>query len=182
MSVVTDTMVLFWGNEDYMSNFYHCKNPFPIPGVDNSPMFTNSEAVFMSYKAIEFQDSQAAADICRVKYYAWECKKIGRRIKGFDEVIWEQVREDRMFKACVAKFVYNPDLAQRLLATGDKILVEASPYDKIWGIGLSVADKRALDQSQWQGQNLLGKVLMRVRKQLRWEQSDKQLFIKNDYR
>ncbi len=68
-----------------------------------------------------------------------------------------------MTVGCREKFRQNPPLAAALLATGDTILVEASPYDRIWGVGLKWNDPRILDQSLWLGTNLLGKALMKVR-------------------
>jgi len=179
MSVVTDNMVLFWRETDFMSNFYRCKNAFPVLELEDSPLFTNSEAVFMLYKAIEFDDDQAVHDIIKVRHNALDCKKIGRRIKFFNDADWANVREERMFNACLSKFAYNNDLAERLLATGDKILVEASPYDRVWGIGLAEGDSRALDPTKWVGLNLLGKVLMRVRNILRMEKTINELLNTN---
>jgi ribA/ribD-fused uncharacterized protein len=72
-----------------------------------------------------------------------------------------------MVDGLISKFTQNPDILKILLDTEDKILAEASPYDKIWGIGFAEDDPRAKYQSQWQGKNLLGKVLMRVRERIR---------------
>ena len=81
-----------------------------------------------------------------------------------------------MYEGCYAKFSQNPDMKEQLLATGDTIMVEASPMDKIWGIGRKASDPLARKIAQWKGLNLLGRVLMQVRETLREEQraSDKQ--------
>ncbi|WP_199169863.1 NADAR family protein [Rhodopirellula bahusiensis] len=73
---------------------------------------------------------------------------------------------DEGFEAVVAKFIQNSHLLEFLLGTGDAVLVEASPYDRIWGIGLKADDERAKDPVTWQGQNLLGFALMDVREEL----------------
>jgi len=77
-----------------------------------------------------------------------------------------KVRFDAVYEGCLAKFQQNPDAAKVLLATVGLEIVEASPYDKVWGIGMSANDPRAINKSQWQGDNLLGLVLEKVREQL----------------
>ena len=94
-------------------------------------------------------------------------KKLGRQVRGFDQAIWETYKYALVMQGNVCKFAQNPALKQFLLSTGDKILVEASPYDRIWGIGLSAADPRAQDPRQWRGRNLLGFALTEVRDILR---------------
>jgi len=104
-------------------------------------------------------------------------KKLGRTIKGFDQNIWEKNREKIVYDANLAKFTQNPGkayfidnnnnccsgLKEQLLATADKMLVEASPLDKVWGVGLAPNDPRVYDPAQWKGKNLLGNALMKVR-------------------
>lgn len=94
-------------------------------------------------------------------------KKLGRQVKGFDETAWEQHRFALVLQGNVCKFSQNPALKQFLLSTGNRILVEASPYDCIWGVGLSAEDPRIQDPRQWRGQNLLGFALTEVRDILR---------------
>ena len=88
-------------------------------------------------------------------------------MRNFDEQTWVLKREDLIYKGLYEKFKQNPELANKLLSTGDKLLVEASPYDRIWGIGLSSDEKNAWDTDKWLGTNVLGKVLMRVRSDLK---------------
>jgi ribA/ribD-fused uncharacterized protein len=90
-------------------------------------------------------------------------KMIGRKVAGFDLRIWEKKRESIVFVGCREKFAQNPGLRSVLLATAPTELVEASPYDLIWSIGLGERDPRITDRSQWRGKNLLGITLMRVR-------------------
>jgi ribA/ribD-fused uncharacterized protein len=95
------------------------------------------------------------------------CKRIGRMIDGFDAEKWSKVSFQIMVDVNYAKYSQNPRLKALLLSTEDKIIVEASPYDTIWGIGLHWENDDCLDESKWKGQNLLGKALMEVRNQLK---------------
>ena len=90
-------------------------------------------------------------------------KTLGREIVGFDEYEWNKHKYQFVLDSNLAKFSQNQLLKEFLLSTGTKILVEASPYDKIWGIGLGASDENIANPSLWQGQNLLGIALMQVR-------------------
>ncbi len=94
-------------------------------------------------------------------------KALGRQVRGFDERLWGEVRYSVVLSGNYYKFTQNPAMMRFLLATGDKILVEASPLDKIWGIGLGRQSENASRPSAWRGQNLLGFALMEVRDELR---------------
>ena len=94
-------------------------------------------------------------------------KRLGRRIKPFDEARWQQARFDIVVQGNEAKFRQHPALGAYLLDTGDRVLVEASPVDAVWGIGLAATDSKAADLAQWAGLNLLGFALMEVRSRLR---------------
>ena len=96
-----------------------------------------------------------------------EQKRLGRLIEGFDEDTWNKVAVDVVTKGNFAKFSQNPEMKEWLLSTQDKILVEASPYDKIWGVGLREDDPQILDREQWDGTNWLGVALSNVRDMLR---------------
>ena len=160
----TDDYVLFWGDEDIYSNFYPCE--FTL----NDHKYHWSEQAFMYLKAITFSDVEIAKEISEMhpdKNTPLQCKKLGRKIKNFNDMIWNNLSSEVMYNACYAKFSQNKLLSDQLLNTGNRIIVEASPYDKIWGIGLSETDPDALDKTKWKGQNLLGEVLMRVRSNLR---------------
>jgi len=93
-------------------------------------------------------------------------KQLGRQVSGFRQSVWEANREEIVFRGNLAKFTQNESLRIELLETGDRVMVEASPYDKIWGIGMRADDSRAVQPSDWKGLNLLGKVLMQVRAEL----------------
>lgn len=95
-----------------------------------------------------------------------DIKAYGRAVRNFSPSKWNAVKFDIVVKGNTAKFSQNPELKRFLLSTGDAELVEASPKDRIWGIGLSEDDPRAVDKSKWPGQNLLGQALMQVRDRL----------------
>lgn len=156
---VTDTHYYFWGG--ICSNWY--TSEFTLWGIT----FNCSEQAFMYAKAIKFDDAEIATQILH-EYEPSRQKKLGRLIKNYDDAIWNEVRYDIMVEILRAKFS-NPQkslITKELLATGDRIIVEASPYDKIWGVGLSEEDIRILDERNWKGYNLLGKALMQVRSEL----------------
>jgi ribA/ribD-fused uncharacterized protein len=91
---------------------------------------------------------------------------LGRRVRNFDEEMWIKHRYDIVVDASLAKFGQDKDLKAFLLGTGDRVLVEASPTDRIWGIGMTGRDERAGDPAQWRGLNLLGFALMQARAEL----------------
>ena len=93
-------------------------------------------------------------------------KGLGRKVKNYDEQIWGRVRFEVVVKGNYAKFSQNDNLKKILLETKDAILVEASPYDRIWGVGISKENPDIYNPTKWRGQNLLGKALMEVRKKL----------------
>ena len=93
-----------------------------------------------------------------------EVKALGRDVKPWKEDLWKKHRLNIMTNICLAKFKANPALTEQLLATGNKIIVEASPYDNIWGIGMRDSDDGVENPKNWQGLNLLGEALMNVRK------------------
>jgi len=95
-----------------------------------------------------------------------EAKKLGRAVRDFAEAPWVARRYDIVLAGSLAKFGQNPELLSFLQRTGDQVLVEASPTDRIWGIGLSADAPGARDPSSWHGLNLLGFALMQARAQL----------------
>lgn len=124
--------------------------------------FENAEQYMMWRKAIVFGDTDVAWKILATTNPK-EIKALGREVKNFDDKIWGNVRFDVVFMGNLYKFTQNPELKEALLNTKG-ILVEASPYDKIWGIGLSEADARKTSPESWPGKNLLGVALTRLRK------------------
>ena len=159
----TDKYVFFWDGE--FSNWYPCRHKnIRYKGLT----FFNTEQAFMWEKAIFFGDMETAKQIVENPDPA-RCKKLGRLVKGFDAEKWSEVSYDIMVAVNYAKFSQNGILKNILLETEDKIIVEASPYDKIWGIGLHWEDDDCLDMAKWKGENLLGKALMCVRNKIKLE-------------
>ncbi len=127
--------------------------------------FNCAEQYMMYGKAVLFGDADTAAKILAADHPRAH-KALGRQVMGFDPGIWNREREGIVKAGNRAKFTQHPALLEQLLATRGTTLVEASPYDKIWGIGLAASDPRALDPAQWKGQNLLGKILTELRDEL----------------
>lgn len=90
-------------------------------------------------------------------------KVLGREVRGFDDAVWVAHRYGIVVRGTAAKFAQSPDLGAFLRATDTRVLVEASPVDRIWGIGLARDDERAGNPLRWRGLNLLGFALMEVR-------------------
>lgn len=93
-------------------------------------------------------------------------KAAGRSVRGFDEQAWATARFDLVVAGNLAKFRSNPELSAFLAAIRPRVLVEASPRDRIWGIGMTAGHPDAAAPSRWRGTNLLGFALMNVRDQL----------------
>jgi len=127
--------------------------------------FTSGEQWMMYQKAILFQDFENAMLILEMKDPK-KIKKMGRKIKNFDEKIWGQNKLDIVYHGNLEKFTQDDDLKKQLLATKDTILAEASPYDKVYGIGMYPSDPNVQYPEKWKGENLLGQALMKVRKKL----------------
>ncbi len=147
---------LFFGADDAFSNWHPCR--FAYHGVE----FSSVEQFMMFSKAKLFGDEKASAEILNARYPK-DQKAIGRTVKGFDLATWEAKREAIVYVGCREKFAQNPGLRSLLLASAPTELVEASPYDRIWGVGLGERDPLILDKANWQGTNLLGVTLMKVR-------------------
>lgn len=157
---ITDEYVFFFIYKDFLSNFYPCN--FTYRGF----MFDNSEKAIMWSKAMHFGAVEVANQILQAPNPR-EAKRLGRsRQIPFVESEWEKVREKVFLDVLRAKFD-TPHMKQKLLDTGDRKLVEASPYDEIWGVGLSENDPRIFDESEWKGLNLLGKLLMQIREEVK---------------
>lgn len=157
MERITDKYVFFWNSE--LSNW------FPVKFRYKNLNFFNSEQAFMWEKAVYFGDMTIAAQILKTPNPK-DNKALGRKIKSFDAGKWLIDGYPIMVAVNMAKFGQNSRLKSVLISTEDKIIVEASPTDIVWGIGLHWEDDRVLDEKNWRGMNLLGKALMEVRKKL----------------
>lgn len=152
-------MVLFWQADEIPCQWY--PSTFTVDDVE----YNCAEQYMMAQKAILFNDQDALEEIMDTDDPR-EQKRLGRTIANFDPDIWNQHAIDIVVKGNYAKFSQNPELKQWLLNTQDKILVEASPCDKIWGVGLRENDKRILNRQNWKGSNWLGEDLSTVRAML----------------
>lgn len=125
----------------------------------------------MYKKAICFNDKEIADQILATNDVA-KIKALGRKVRGYDDSVWDKVRQGIVHDGLLAKFSQNKELKECLLNTGDAILAECSPFDRIWGIGLSIKNPDSLEQVKWRGRNLLGFTLMQVREELKNKVSD----------
>lgn len=160
--IETATMVLFWQPPGVFGQW--TDSVFTVDGVT----YRCAEQFMMAEKARLFGDEATRAKILASESPR-EHKALGRAVKNFDGAVWDAACLDIVVRGNLAKFGQDPRLRAALLATGDKLLVEASPLDKIWGVGLRADDPRIHDPANWRGQNLLGEALMRVRAALRAE-------------
>lgn len=149
----------FFTEASPFSQWYRCA--FEEGGV----RFGCAEQYMMHGKATLFDDADTAALILAADHPR-DHKALGRKVKRFDDATWKRERERIVKAGNRAKFTQNAELLAQLLATRGTTLVEASPYDKIWGIGLAATDPRAQDPATWKGQNLLGKLLTELRDEL----------------
>jgi ribA/ribD-fused uncharacterized protein len=162
-----EDFVFFWHeyphgpvHKSCLSQWYACN--FCVSGIE----YFTTEQYMMASKALMFKDLDIYQQIFQTKM-PQEFKNLGKLVKNYDDAVWNLHKDRIVVEGNYAKFSQNPALKNFLLSTGNKILVEASPYDKIWGIGLEESDDRVLDPAQWQGENHLGFALMTVRDMLR---------------
>ncbi len=152
-----DRFVFFWGGPFSQWAKYRI--------VINGKTYVTCEQFMMAEKARLFGDKDAETKIMETNDPRQQ-KSFGRKVKNFDAEKWSDACEEIVYQANLAKFSQHEELRNRLLATGDRIIAEASPQDAIWGIGMAEGHINVADTTLW-GQNLLGKAIMRVRKQLK---------------
>ena len=129
--------MFFWGHKKFneitntcLSQWYECK--FTVDGVE----YHTAEQYMMAQKAVLFKDDELLQEIMSADNPA-VYKKLGRQVRNFDSDVWNEHKFQIVVNGNMAKFSQNPELLDFLLKTGDRVLVEASPYDRIWGIGLA---------------------------------------------
>ncbi|WP_019946402.1 NADAR family protein [Hymenobacter aerophilus] len=138
---------------------------YPAAFTIDGNMYPTAEHYMMAEKARLFSDETTRQAILKA-VHPNEAKKLGRRITPFEEARWQAARFDVVVRGNVAKFYQHPELREFLLGTSNRVLVEASPVDAIWGIGLAQESPHAAHPKEWRGLNLLGFALMEVRSQL----------------
>ena len=159
-------MICFHNPEEengYLSNWY--LSEFTVEGIT----FSSMEQYMMYKKAMLFQDRETAGKILQTDDVA-EIKALGRGVRNFDDQIWIKSREEIVYKGVLEKFRQNPELSAQLKETGEDVIAECAVKDRIWGIGLSMKDEDRFCMDRWKGQNLLGKILMRVREEIEYRQ------------
>ena len=132
--------------------------------------FITAEHYMMYHKAKLFGDDKACEKVLRAGN-AGEAKARGGEVIGFNQEVWDEKRFEIVVNANLAKFSQKNELSEFLINTGKRVLVEASPVDKIWGIGLAQDNQASENPNTWKGLNLLGFALMEVRDQLINQQS-----------
>lgn len=138
---------------------------YPANFTIDGQTYLTAEHFMMANKAVVFGDSEAYEAVLRGAT-PQDAKRIGREIRGFDAARWQAVCFELVVEGNAEKFSQNPSLRDFLLDTGDRVLVEASPVDRVWGIGVAADDPRAANPEQWEGENLLGFALMEVRRRI----------------
>lgn len=154
----------FWGhttnssyvNESCFSQWY------PSPFITDGLTFPTAEHYMMWYKAFAFDDQESVRQILESSDPS-TAKKLGRSVTNFKESTWNAIKYLVVVKGTRDKFNHHPAMKEFLMATGDAVLVEASPYDKVWGIGMREEDEGVDNPRNWKGANLLGYALMKVR-------------------
>ena len=171
---IYDKHVAFWGS--FLSNFYPCtfilNKPFDviyeINNIDESErkdfVWKSSEQCFMAHKAHCFMDFKTLADSMSTEDPK-EAKKLGRKVKDYDDEIWSSLRKAIMKKVVFEKFSQNEELKSLLLSEEfrGKTFVEGSPFDKVWGVGMDWRNPDIDNDENWKGEKLLGKVLTEIR-------------------
>lgn len=151
----------FYSTSHPFSQFHEA--PFEAKFRDEVLKFTCAEQFMMFMKAVTFKDEQTMKKIIESPYDPKFYKAMGRKVKNYDDAKWASVRYQYVVMGNKLKFGQNPRLKQTLINTGDKVLVEASPYDAIWGVALASGNPLLKNPRTWKGTNLLGFALMEVR-------------------
>ena len=167
-----DTHIYFFTKEDIFSNF--ATTPFiyekkikDIFGERTDKYYLDcSEQGYMFEKCLYFGQLEMAQK-CIETRNPKEVKNIGRSIPNFNAEIWNKVSFDKMYNVLMSKYTSNQESKISLIKSGNKTLVEASPYDLVWGVGLSKYNDDILQEEYWRGENRLGNVLMKVRKDIK---------------
>lgn len=156
---VTDKHVFFYSWRDPFSNHYQSSMPFGTPIHEQEGVsFRTGEHMMMYEKAMLFGDVETAKEILSV-YRAQDAKMLGRKVKGFNNKLWDDSKEKIVERICYCRLVYDTDLRRSAIIHRLRCrnFVEASDRDRIWGIGMNEDHPMIHDERNWLGQNLLGK-------------------------
>lgn len=165
---ITDKYVFFY--KDWLSNYQ--KTNFYLPSKE-CPIFAfrTTEQAFMYFKALCFKDFKTAEEIYNCGENPDKCRQLGRRVMWYNDEVWSIVRYKLFYELNYQKYSQDNKLKDKLLNPqfDDKTFVEASPIDKIWGVGLDENNPLIDDESNWKGKNYLGQILTNIRKKLKNE-------------
>lgn len=155
--------LFFWGHTVKEEVTKSCFSQwFPCKFEEDGIAYKTAEHYMMANKARLFNDDEILENILKSETPN-EAKSLGRKVKNFDPQIWDHHKYEIVKQANILKFSQSQEFKKFLLSTNDKIIVEASPYDKIWGIGMLESDENINNPHLWNGENLLGFALMEVR-------------------
>lgn len=161
---ISDKYVFFY--KDWLSNYQRTKFKYKIGGVEHE--FTSTEQAFMYVKALTFGDRHIADKILATNNPN-EARKLGRQVRNYDDKVWNEVRWLVFYNLNLCKYVQDEKLRNMLLDPkfDNKTFVEASPIDKIWGVGLDENNPLIDDEKNWRGTNYLGDILTKIRNKLK---------------
>lgn len=159
--------IFFWGHTEApgmvtkacLSQWYDCT--FTVEGIT----YRTAEQYMMAQKALLFGDKEIYAEIMKAGHPK-QCKTLGQRVAHFQDSVWDGHKYEIVVAGNLAKFSQNEGLRAFLLSSKNRVLVEASPYDQVWGVGMAADEEKIENPTCWKGENLLGFALMEVRDQL----------------
>jgi len=160
--------LFFWGHtgKKDVPGKYVLSQWWPAEFRIGKHTYPTAEHWMMAEKARLFGDREIEQQVLATSSPK-EAKALGRKVQGDDWSRWDAIKFDTVVRGNIAKFTQNAALGEWLASTHPQVIVEASPSDVIWGVGLAADDLRAGDPSQWRGENLLGFALMKVRAKLK---------------
>lgn len=155
---MSEQYIFFYGKEHSLSQHHPCKF------IVGETTYSSSEQFMMAQKALLFNDAEIFHKIMNTKDPIRQ-KRLGRQVIHFKDEVWNQHKHRIVYEGNKAKFTQNPTLKEYILETRDMSLVEASPRDRYWGIGFSA--EKAIERKKDWGENILGKLLMKLRDDIR---------------
>lgn len=168
------SFTFFYGKDSPFSNFHQSGEKFQLFGQK----FNCAEQAIMWSKAWLFGDTEKAEQILEEKSPKAQ-KKLGREVGGYDETMWKAMRMQVVYMVLQAKFCQSAYYKQELLKTKATMMVEASPYDKVYGIGLNEEDAENTNPSQWPGKNILGKIMTKLKREIAFNEIHKKFDLED---